>query len=253
MTRVRIVWAVAIVGLGACAGSSSSSDGPPADSGTEVQPVLDGGVDAPGSAAEAAPPDTAPGNEGGADRAGDAVLGAPCGSGLCPAGMSCCNAVLGLCAVPGTACIQSEPSDAASSACALDQPLTFGRQGAFTLYHDQITIDARGSLSVQRMLAGGDGPLECGGQLACADVASLREALANGDVTNALASPVPPSYGRPVPDVGTFVFRTAAGRGFDLEGVEDDATVPPGLHALEDLLDGLEQKAVAATACGTLP
>jgi hypothetical protein len=137
--------------------------------------------------------------------------------------------------------------------CTLDEELTFGNQGGFIAYHDEDTITVAGILGIRRVSRGGqlaDAPAECHDRLPCHPaLTDLRAALGDPDVVTALAQPQPPRYGTPIADVGTFVFRTAAGRGFDLFPA---GAAPAGIKKLVQLLGQFQTSVLASPACANL-
>jgi hypothetical protein len=222
-------------------GSGGSGGGPPALDAAGGVGASDGAAgesghqDGPGTCSEEALAD-----------AGTRSMSPPdlCGACRCVGGIMLC------------ADIYCPPLDAGDDlgppSCALDEALTFGSQGGFIEFSDESQLAKDGTLQIRRdwsFRSGHDGPAECSGPIDCQRLAVVRAALADTDVRNALALPTPPSYGSSIPDTGTWIFRTAGGRGFDLMA---EGARPAGLLALQSVLEALYTSVVQSSACQNL-
>jgi hypothetical protein len=231
-------------------GGACSSSPPPFANGAGMDAAVGAARTDPGGSRAANPVSDDSGTTPAASDAGASVL-------CPPPDAATTEATAGADAPNGTAdANQLDVASADATAgepCTLDEELTFGNQGGFIAYHDEATITVAGTVRIRRVSRGGqqtDAPAECDDRLPChPDLTDLRAALGDPDVVTALAQPRPPRYGTPIPDVGIFVFRTAAGRGFDLFPA---GAAPAGIKKLAQRLGQLQTSVLASPACANL-
>jgi len=140
--------------------------------------------------------------------------------------------------------------ETAASACSLDRPYDFFRDGGLRIYQDRSKLMPPRQHTITRDRLRGAPPATCARTLPCETVDALGRAISHPDVLEAMKLAARPHYGSdPRPVDGTiFVFQRDDGRGFSV----GPGNVPAGVRALEEALLKVEMESLAAPECAQL-